>query len=143
MFKSTPPRSATFAPVQATSTFTLDAFDQKTPYSTVQSVEFARATVTKTFQGDLEGTGELEMLTCRGPNDGAAYVAIERISGTLGGRTGTFALMHAGTREGEDKFKVWKIVPQSGTGEFEGIRGDGHIEVAPDGTHTFALEYQW
>jgi hypothetical protein len=129
--------------VKATATFTLDSFDQQPPYSAVESVEFAKATVKKTFTGELHGTSELEMLTCRGPNEGAAYVAIERISATLEGRTGTFALLHAGTREGEDKFKVWQIVPHSGTHELVGIRGEGRIDVAPDGTHTFELQYAW
>ena len=56
-----------------------------------------RVSVTKTFEGDLVGSSEGEMLAARTATAGSAgYVLIERVSGTLAGRTGTFLLQHHG-----------------------------------------------
>ena len=62
--------------------------------------------------------------------------------GTLHGRTGTFAILHAGTMTEDSIWARWPISPGSGTGELEGIRGEARIEIAPDGAHTLHLDYE-
>lgn len=120
-------------------------FDVKlTPQATDTSAPGAtlgRMSIAKQFHGDLEGTSTGEMLTAgTGVRNSAGYVAIERVSGTLQGRTGSFALQHSGTMtRGEPQLLV-TIVPDSGTGQLEGIAGRMLIRIA-DGKHFYELEY--
>ena len=126
----------------ATSPFTLDTFETDDPYATTDGIGYARSRIEKSFHGDLEGTSHVEMLSVRGEGDGAGYVALETVRGTLHGRTGTFALLHAGTMAEGEVWARWPISPGSGTGELEGIQGEARIEIAPDGAHTLFLEYE-
>jgi hypothetical protein len=128
--------------VRATAPFTLDVFETDEPYDTVDGVGYARTRIDKTFRGDLEATSHVEMLAVRGDGDGAGYVALETVRGTLQGRVGTFALLHAGTMTSESLWARWPISPGSGTGELVGIRGEATIEIAPDGAHTLHLDYE-
>jgi hypothetical protein len=126
----------------ATSPFTLDVFENDEPYATADGVAYGRSRIEKTFHGDLEATSHVEMLSVRGDGDGAGYVALETVRGTLQGRSGTFAILHAGTMTGDGVWARWPISPGSGTGELEGIHGEARIEIAPDGAHTLHLDYE-
>lgn len=101
-----------------------------------------RFTLTKQYHGDLEASGKGEMLTGTTSVKGAAaYVAIEHVDGTLGGRRGTFLLQHKGTMaHGEQELEI-TVVPESGTGELAGLTGTAGIEIADDGKHFYTLEY--
>lgn len=71
----------------------------------------------------------------------AGYVAMERVTGTLDGRRGSFVLQHSGTMShGAFDLKV-SIVPDSGTGKLAGIAGTMNIQIAPDGKHSYELDY--
>jgi hypothetical protein len=71
-----------------------------------------------------------------------AYVAIERIQGTLRGRKGTFSVIHNGTmKRGGDFSLLIRIVPDSGTDELTGISGTMQINIA-DGKHSYTVEYE-
>ena len=70
-----------------------------------------------------------------------AYVAIERVTGTLKGREGTFALQHMGTMTQNAPQLTINIVPDSGTGQLKGIAGKMNITIAADGKHSYELEY--
>lgn len=100
-----------------------------------------RYSLDKEYQGALEGTGTGEMLTGSTPTEGArAYVAIERVDGTLDGRRGSFLLQHGGTMgRGEQHLDI-TILRDSGTGELEGIEGTLDI-VVEDGRHRYVLDY--
>jgi uncharacterized protein DUF3224 len=126
----------------AVAPFTLDTFDQEEPYHEDAGVAFARARIAKTFTGDIEATSAVEMLSVRGADGGAGYVALERVSGSVQGRSGSFALLHIGTMTGEGHWAKWPVVPGSGSGALAGITGEGRIEIAPDGAHTFFLDYE-
>ena len=100
-----------------------------------------RLTIDKQFHGDLEGVSRGEMLTAMTPVDGSAgYVAIERVSGALHGRKGSFVLQHSGTMTRGAAELVISVVPDSGTGELAGITGRMVITIA-DGKHSYELEY--
>jgi hypothetical protein len=95
----------------------------------------------KQFHGDLEATSRGQMLTAMSEVKGSAgYVAIERVSGALAGRTGTFVLQHTGTMTRGAPSLVITVVPDSGTGELAGLAGRMTIVIA-DGTHSYELEY--
>ena len=83
-----------------------------------------RMSIDKQFHGDLEATSKGEMLTAgTAIKNSAGYVAIERVTGTLAGRTGTFALQHNATMtRGEGALNI-VVVPDSGTGELTGLSG--------------------
>ncbi len=95
----------------------------------------------KQFHGDLEATSKGEMLGAGNPATGTAgYVAIEQVTGTLNGRTGSFALQHFGTME-DNKFElVVKVVPGSGTESLTGISGTMTIKIV-GGKHSYQLDY--
>ena len=101
-----------------------------------------RMTLDKQFHGDLEATSQGQMLTASTAVKGsAAYVAIEKVSGTLKGRTGTFILQHSGTMNRNKPELSIVVVPDSGTGELEGLTGKMKINVAADGKHSYEFEY--
>src|ERR1700744_868220 len=126
---------------KAEGTFNLDRFEAEDPYDDHDGVKIARAHISKTFSGDLVGTSETDMIGVTAENP-AAYVAIERFDGTMHGRKGTFILQHeAGGRAGVP-WMTWKIVESSGTGELAGLRGEGEIIIAPDGGHSYVLNYE-
>jgi hypothetical protein len=102
----------------------------------------ARLTIDKRFEGDLEGTSKGEMLSAGTPVTGSAgYVAIERVTGTLRGRSGTFVLQHDATMiRGTPQLNII-VVPDSGTGELVGLTGTMNIIIAPDGAHSYEFDY--
>jgi len=100
-----------------------------------------RMTIDKTFHGDLEGTSKGQMLTGMTEVKGSAgYVAIEKVSGTLHGRTGTFILQHTETMNRGVTHLIITVVPDSGTGRLAGITGTFIVNIA-DGKHSYEFEY--
>jgi hypothetical protein len=111
-------------------------------YAQSDSPLLGRMSIDKQYHGDLEGTGLGQMLAGMAAEvkDSGAYVAIERVRGTLQGRTGSFAVHHRGvmTRGAQDL--AITIVPDSGTGELAGITGTMTIDIR-DGKHYYGLDY--
>ena len=100
-----------------------------------------RMTLDKTFRGDLDATGRGQMLTALTPvKNSAGYVAIERVTGTLGGRRGTFVFQHSGTMERGAQRLTLTVVPDSGTEELAGLAGAMTIQIA-NGVHAYAFAY--
>ncbi len=112
------------------------AADEATAGTTI-----GRFALDKQFHGDLEATSKGEMLGAGNPATGTAgYVAIEHVTGTLSGRSGSFALQHSGTMD-HGKFDLTvKVVPGSGAGELAGIIGAMAIIIA-DGKHSYTFDY--
>ena len=100
-----------------------------------------RMALDKQFHGDLDATGKGQMLAVGTDVPGSAgYVALERVSGTLHGRRGTFALQHSGTMtRGAPQLSI-TVVPDSATGELLGLTGKLAIIIA-DGKHSYDFEY--
>ena len=101
----------------------------------------ARLLLDKAFHGDLEATSRGQMLGLRTANNtSGGYVAIEHVTGTLQGRKGAFDLMHYGVgRRGVNTLTL-EVVPDSGTGELEGLTGAMKI-VIKDGKHYYEFDY--
>jgi hypothetical protein len=102
----------------------------------------ARLTLDKQFAGDLTATSKGEMLSAGTRVTGSAgYVAIERVTGTLNGRQGSFVLQHYATMtRGTPDLKII-VVPDSGTGELTGITGAMTIVIAQGGKHSYEFDY--
>jgi hypothetical protein len=100
-----------------------------------------RMSIDKQFHGDLEATSKGQMLTAMTDVKGSAgYVAIERVRGTLSGRTGTFALQHTGTMAAGVYQLSVTVVPDSATGQLVGLAGKMAI-IITDGKHSYDFEY--
>lgn len=84
-----------------------------------------RIHVEESFSGDISGDGVVEFLQAVRVGGSASFVGIERVTGTLAGRSGTFLLQDAGTVAGNIVSGDWFVVPGSGTGELAGLRGTG------------------
>lgn len=102
-----------------------------------------RMTIEKRYTGDLKGNGAGQMLSARSAVAGSAgYVAIEHFSGTLEGRAGSFVLQHSGMMNRGEPSLTITIVPDSGTGDLEGISGQMTIAQTTDG-HIYELIYSF
>jgi hypothetical protein len=111
------------------------------PYNTDPESLLGRMSLDKQFHGDLEATSKGEMLTAMSAVKGSAgYVAMERVTGALKGRKGSFALQHSGTMARGAQQLVITVVPDSGEGDLRGLEGKMSIEIA-DGKHSYVLEY--
>jgi len=100
-----------------------------------------RYSLDKQYHGDLDATAKGEMLTAGSDVKGSgAYVAVERVTGTLNGRKGSFALVHKGTMGGGSMHLEVTVVPDSGTDQLTGLSGKLNIIIA-DGKHSYELEY--
>ena len=100
-----------------------------------------RMAIDKQFRGDLEGSSRGEMLTAgTGVKGSAGYVAIERVTGTLHGRSGSFVLQHNGIMTRGAPQLTITVVPDSGTGDLTGLAGRMTIEINK-GAHSYGFEY--
>src|SRR5215470_1043223 len=101
-----------------------------------------RLTLDKKFSGDLEGTSRGQMLGFRSAKEGSGgYVAQEKVTAKLGGRSGSFILQHIGTMIGNVPNLNVTVVPDSGTGELTGISGTMTIIIA-GGKHNYEFAYK-
>ncbi|MCB0871740.1 MAG: DUF3224 domain-containing protein [Actinobacteria bacterium] len=111
------------------------------PLSTDDGILIGRMTFEKVFSGGLEGTSTVHMTYARTPVEtSAGYVAVERVIGSLGGREGSFVVLHTGLSTGDAQSLALTIVPDSGTHALQGIAGSMTIEVV-DGIHEYTVDY--
>jgi hypothetical protein len=107
-----------------------------------ENAPFARMVFDKQYHGDLEAASTGLMLSAGSPQKGTAgYVAMEKVTGSLRGKTGSFALQHNGTMSGGSRELTVTVTPGSGTGQLEGISGTMSIKIASDGKHSYEFEY--
>jgi hypothetical protein len=126
---------------RATGTFEIDSWDEQA-YDEREGAKLARARVAKTFSGEVEGASTTDLLLAYGAEEGsAAYVGFERLVGSVHGRSGSFVLHHTATSSPEGRSATWSVVPDTGTGDLSGLRGEAEISVGPDGEHSFYLDY--
>ena len=125
----------------AKGTFEVKVTPQKPDNKEAETAKLGRLSIDKQFHGDLEATSTGEMLSA-GPDakGSGAYVALERVNGTLHGRSGTFVLQHNGTMtRGVPQMNV-VVVPDSGIGDLTGISGSMTIKIEA-GKHSYEFEY--
>jgi hypothetical protein len=121
----------------AQGSFTVDVH----PLTPTPAAGLSRFTINKVIHGDLEATTIGEMLAGGDPKQGAAgYVAIEVVTGTLGGKHGSFALQHFATMDASGPKMQVIAVPGSGTGDLKGIEGTFLIRVE-EGKHSYDFDY--
>lgn len=113
-----------------------------TPHETPSDSPVGRMRLHKQFHGDLDAIATGEMIATSEPLTSAAvYVAIDRVSGTLHGRSGSFLLAHRGTMTPDQQQLSVIVVPGSGTGQLTGLSGSLAIHIAGK-QHSYVLEYR-
>jgi hypothetical protein len=113
-----------------------------TPQESAADAPVARMLLYKEFHGDLEAVAHGEMTAAHEPLTGAGvYVAIDRVTGTLHDRSGSFLIAHRGIRNADGQELSIVIVPGSGTGQLTGIRGTVGIEIVGK-EHYYNVEYE-
>jgi hypothetical protein len=121
---------------QASGTFKVKLTPQECGEATL-----ARMEIDKRFEGDLDATSKGEMLAAgTAVKSSAGYVALERVTGSLGGRSGTFVLQHNGTMNRGEATLTVAVIPDSGTGELTGLQGT-MASIMEGGVHSYTLEY--
>jgi len=122
---------------KVTSAFTNDSWDE-VPNDAWAEDTLSRASITKTFTGEITGTSKVESIMLRTPNDGPmVYVAVERFDVKIDGKSGGFVLIHDATMVDGKYDSSWRVLPGSGSGDLAGITGTG--EITPK--HDFFLTY--
>lgn len=111
------------------------------PFEEVDGVTLSRASFDKTFSGPLVATSKVYMLASRTPvENSAGYVAVERITGALESRSGSFVVLQRGVMTRGARSLEITVVPDSGTGDLKGIAGKMDIEIV-SGQHHYQLDY--
>jgi Protein of unknown function (DUF3224) len=113
-------------------------------YNTDPSAKLGRMSIDKQFHGDLEATSKGEMLHAMGETKGfGAYVAVERVTGSLADKNGSFALHHVGVMENSvPALLSVNVVPDSGTGALAGLRGKMNI-IIEGKAHSYEFDYSF
>ncbi len=126
----------------ANARFAIKTWDEK-PYSEGQDLpKLTRASVTKTFTGEIEGEGQVEYLMMYRGDGSATFVGLERVVGRIGAKSGTFVLQRLGVFEDGQAKESYSVIPGSGTGQLRGLRGEGRSAVGHGSEHPFALDYE-
>jgi hypothetical protein len=125
---------------QASTRFKITGWDEKAFSEIAGAGKLTKASITKTFAGDVSGAGVLEYLMCYNADGTAGFVGYERITGNVFGRAGSFVLKHEGTFDGSQAHSTYTVVPNSGTGALAGIQGGGKSSVGQEDEHPMTLD---
>jgi len=127
--------------IHATGKIDVKTYEPTTYDEPAEGPALVRIHVTEEFSGDIEGEGVAEFLQAARSHDHASYVGVERVSGSIGGKSGTFVFQDEGTVEGTTVSGTWFVVPGSGTGELRGLRGDGGFKAELGQGADITLDY--
>ena len=126
----------------ANARFAITSWDEK-PYSEGDGIpKLTRASVTKTFTGDIEGEGKVEYLMMYRSDGSATFVGMERITGRIGGKAGSFVLQRSGVFENGQAKETYAVIAGSGSGELRGLTGEGSSSVGHGMEHPFELKFE-
>ena len=126
----------------AVATFAISGWDENVYAELDGDAKLSRAEVEQTFSGDLEGDGSVTWLMAYTSEKAAEYVGIQRVSGSLGGKRGSFLLTTSGAYDGAVAAGTWTVVAGSGTGDLEGLAGTGTFTAPLSGEPEVTLDYE-
>lgn len=122
-------------------TFGIDKWDEKPWYEGANGQKLTRATVVKTYHGDLEGEGTMEYVMAYTDAKRAVYVGMEQVVGSLAGAKGSFVMQDRGTFEDGVAASSFEIVEGSGTDQLSGIRGRASVDAVEADEQRLSIEY--
>ena len=117
-------------------TYVPTAFDE-----IVDGPSLVEVQLTETFSGDIEGESTVRVIQAAHRDGSMSFVGLQRVRGSLGGRTGSFLLQPSGTVIGKETNAVWFVVPGSGTGALKGLRGEGGFQAQLGEHGSYWLDY--
>jgi hypothetical protein len=126
----------------ANARFSIKSWDEKPCNEGKDLPKMTRASVDKTFTGDVDGEGHVEYVMMYRSDGTAAFVGLERITGRIAGRNGSFVLQRTGVFEDGQAKESYSVVTGSGTGELRSLRGEGTSSVGHATDYPFALNYE-
>ena len=122
--------------------FKITVWDEK-PYSEGPELpKLTRGSVTKELTGDIEGESHTEYLMMYRADGTAVFVGIERVTGELAGKSGTFVMQRTGVFEKGQARETYTVIPGSGTGDLRPLRGEGKSSVGHGMEFPFSLSYE-
>lgn len=126
----------------ANARFAIMSWDEK-PYSEGENLpKLTRASVTKTYTGDIDAEGHVEYLMMYRSDGSAAFVGLERITGSIAGRKGSFVLQRTGVFEDGLAKESYSVIPGSGSGELSGLQGEGSTSVGHGMEHPITITWE-
>jgi hypothetical protein len=126
---------------KATAEFAVESWNEETYQELEGEAKLTRASVTGTLTGDITGASETEWLMIYRQDGTANYVGLQRVAGSLGGKSGSFVVESNGAFDGGEAKGTWSVIAGSGTGELAGLKGEGTF-VSPLGEKaTISLDY--
>ena len=126
---------------RASAVITVHKYEPATYDEPAEGPALARIHVEESFSGDISGDGVVEFLQAARSDGSASFVGIERVTGTVAGRNGTFLLQDAGTVQDNIVGGEWFVIPGSGTGKLAGLRGTGGFRANLGEDAQVHLEY--
>jgi hypothetical protein len=139
---ATPGIKETMMNHRATGPFDVKIVPQKADNPQAEGAGIGRMSIDKRFHGDIDAASQGEMIAFRTAEPtSAGYVAIERVTGSLHGRKGSFVLQHNCTMARGVATQGIVVVPDSGTGELVGLSGSMTIVIAEGGAHSYVFDY--
>jgi Protein of unknown function (DUF3224) len=126
----------------ANARFAIKTWDEEAYSEGSDMPKLTRASVTKSYTGDLEGEGQVEYLMMYRSDGSASFVGLERVVGRIAGKAGAFVLQRTGVFESGQAKESYSVIPGSATGELRGLRGDGLSAVGHGTEHPFTLNYE-
>ena len=105
-------------------------------------VRLTHASGSQTFTGQMEADGAVHWLMLYRPDKTAQFVGLQRITGSVDGRRGSFVASAEGKHDGTGSTIDFTIIPGSGTDDLAGIAGEGHLETKGGPSGTYDLEYR-
>jgi hypothetical protein len=128
--------------MEASGEFTVTSWQEDAYDEPAEGGKLTRAQIGQDWTGDLAGTATITSLMAYAPDGGTArFVGLQRMSGTLGGREGTFVLESSGDFDGEVARASLRVLPGSGTGGLAGLTGEGSYEAPLGPSGTYRLTY--
>ena len=119
---------------QATTRFSIKSWDEKTwegkPAAEVTGRKLTRAVVEYSYKGDIEGESTLQYIMTYNEDGTGNFVALEKVTGSVGGKKGSFVLQHVGTFDNDKVNTELSVMPGSGTDELAGLSGQSSVEIA-------------
>lgn len=132
---------------RAKGSYGIKAWDEKTwdgkDHKAQPGAKLTHAIITFPFQGDLEGETQVQLLMDYRDDSYATFVGLQRFTGKLGNRTGSFDMKVDGVFENGAAKSTWTIITGSGTGDLRGIKGEGSTVAHHGDTQPFTLDYSF
>ena len=126
----------------ASARFAIKSWDEK-PYSEGEHLpKLTRASVTKSYTGDIVGDGQVEFLMMYRSDGSAAFVGLERVVGRIAGKSGTFVLQRTGVFEDGQAKESYSVIPGSASGDLHGLVGEGTSALGHGTDYPFTLHYE-